>query len=111
MRDAWHNPFVVGIVGLVLMIAGWKLGSIVPEAADDSETRLNVAREHAEKGDLSEQPKHFAVPRTPPFRLVGRLTFYAGLMLFIVAAVQMWTHPVPPKEDTASEEEPDEPPG
>lgn len=106
MKHAVQNPFVLGLVGLALMIAGWQVGSIQP---DDSERRLNVAREEAEKGELSENPKHVTViaPRTPPYRLVGRLTFYLGLLLFVVAAVQMWTQPVPPKEDADNEDKPE----
>jgi hypothetical protein len=101
MKEAWHNPYVVGLVGLALMIAGWKLGSIPPD-------RLSTVRELVEKGELPEKPTEIAVPQGPPYRLVGRLTFYAGLLLFVVAAVQMWSQPVPPKEeDTEGKTEPE----
>lgn len=89
-RAAWHRqPIWYGLVGLALMVAGWKLTAVAPVARD---AKLAELRQLAGEGELGERIDRVA-RRESPYRLPGRLTFLAGLLLFVAAGVRMYQAP------------------
>jgi hypothetical protein len=103
----WSAPWVVGLLGLALMIGGWKLATYVPAPEGDQERRLEELRGAAEASARSGDPEAARLERklprrTPPYQAQGRLVLFGGLLLFIVAGVLMYRHkpaPEPPPED------------
>ena len=116
-------PWVVGLLGLAVMIGGWKLMTYVPAAPQRSarherqqQEQLQRLREMADRaarrGDagaeqLAEKLHNFSPPvPTPPYKMQGQLVFYGGLALFILAGVLMYRHkPAPEAEQTRDEAE------
>ena len=108
--------WVVGLIGLALMVGGWKLMTYVPEAPHKSARReqkqreeleavRRIAEEAARRGDpgaaqLAEKLHQFTPPvPTAPYKVQGQLVLYGGLALFVVAGVLMYRHkPAPEKE-------------
>jgi hypothetical protein len=83
-----HNPLLLGLAGLALMLAGWKASTYVPGGPRDAGQQTAPAE--APPGDS---------PRTwqaPPYQTAGRLTFFGGLLLFVVAGVLMYRRPPAP---------------
>jgi hypothetical protein len=81
MRAAWwRNPYLVALLGLALLFAGWK-------ATDEPSVG-----EHA---DL--------------VRVGGHVVFLVGLLLFVSAGVLLYRHPeAPPAPDEGDDEAPPE---
>jgi hypothetical protein len=77
----WRNPYTLALLGLALLLAGWK-----------------VSAELAFGGE-----------QAALFRVGGRLAFLLGLLLFVSAAVLMYRHPEaePPPDEGADEAPPD----
>src|SRR3954453_10175102 len=96
--DGRRSPLVLALVGLVLMVGGWKVSTYVPLSAEDAEKerQLNELRSRAEEFDhttaVSGQPKlserlsrYTAGSRFPPYQTAGRLALYVGLLMFVTA--------------------------
>ncbi len=88
------SPLLLGAVGLLLILGGWKVSTWVPPSDDGM---FNEVRRLADDG-LRAKLDHY---RRPPFALPGRLTVFMGLGLFVVAGVKMYRAPAAP----AAEEE------
>jgi hypothetical protein len=114
-------PWVVGLVGLALMIGGWKLTSYVPAAPHKNPRREKKQQERLEKvramadeaarrgdpgaGRMADVLHKFTPPvPTPQYKIQGQFVFWGGLVLFIVAGVLMYWHK--PAPETRPEEEP-----
>jgi hypothetical protein len=101
------TPWVVGLLGLALMIGGWKLATYVPAPSGDQERRLEELRGAAEASARAGDPEGTRLERKlpqrmPPYQPQGRLVLFGGLLLFIVAGVLMYRHkpaPEPRPED------------
>ena len=104
--DGRRSPVVLALVGLVLMVGGWKVSTYVPVSAEDAEKerQLNELRSRAEEFDrttaapgqpkLSERLSRYAAgSRLPPYQVPGRLALYVGLLLFVTAGVLMYRSP------------------
>ncbi len=101
----WYlKPIWQGLLGLALMVAGWKLATYMPHSASDG--WLAAIREMAgEEAELTKRLDRVArsVRGDPPYQLPGRLVLVAGLVLFVAAAVRMYQAvPVPPAEEGAN---------
>jgi hypothetical protein len=101
--------WVVGLVGLAMMVGGWKLMTYVPAAPERSARRERQQQEQLEqvrqmadaaarRGDpgaaqLADKLHKFTPPvPTPPYKVQGQLVLWGGLALFIVAGVLMYRH-------------------
>lgn len=105
----WSQPLWLGLVGLGVMVAGWKLSTFMPaslHAAAQAE-QLAAIRRLATDPELRERLDRVEPPPAgpPPFELPGRLLFFAGVALFVGAAVQMTRQPAPDDESAPSENE------
>jgi hypothetical protein len=98
------------------MLAGYVLLSHSPgRQPHDTDPHLEELRRMAEKDprqrefaerlrDLEEQRR---MERTPPYRPLGMIAFYAGLLLFVAAGVRMYRqNPSPHAEEELQEENP-----
>jgi hypothetical protein len=93
-----HNPLLVGLAGLALMLAGWKVSTYVPTSGPDS------GQETAPADAPLRDPTRTWHP--PPYQTAGRLAFFAGLVLFVAAGVLMYRRTPaqdPDPDDTAEE--------
>jgi hypothetical protein len=97
------RPVVLGLVGLALMIAGWKLSAYRPltPRQEEQARRFAEVRESARDdpkltGELDRIKPH--VEPTPPYQVPGRLALFAGLALFVTAGVLMYRQPPPAEE-------------
>src|SRR5262245_47593768 len=89
----WRRPVWLGLVGLALMVGGWKLSVYVPTSP-----LLEEIRGMADKSDERElrdrlDAMRWNVHGEPPYLLAGRLVFLAGLLMFAASAVQMYRQP------------------
>jgi hypothetical protein len=111
------TPWVVGLVGVAMMVSGWKLMTYVPAPPERSARRERrqqeqleqlraLADQAARRGDpgaarMAEELHKFTPPApAPPYKVQGQLVFWGGLVLFIVAGVLMYRHkpaPGPPE--------------
>src|SRR5262245_23513891 len=102
-RAPWHErPVVLGLIGLALMVGGWKLSTYVPA---DPRVR-ELARLGADDPELVRRLREYEPRPTaqPPYQLAGRMVLFAGLLLFLYAAARMYRSP-------ARREEQAQPPG
>ncbi|NBO93048.1 MAG: hypothetical protein EBV06_12170 [Planctomycetia bacterium] len=79
------SPLLLGVVGLLLVVGGWKVSSwTLPHREDGllSELRRLADDELRDKIDRYDQ-------RYRPLEWPGRLAFFAGLGCFVVAGVRM----------------------
>jgi hypothetical protein len=100
---------VVGLLGLALMVGGWKLATYVPAPEGDQERRLEELRGAADASARSGDPEGARLARklpwrAPPYQAQGRLVLFGGLLLFVVAGVFMYRHR--PAPESAEQEEP-----
>jgi hypothetical protein len=86
------SPLLLGFVGLLLILGGWKLTTWVPPSHDDA--LFNEVRRLADDGLRAKLDGY----RRPPLELPGRLALFAGLGLFVVAGVKMYRAPAAPAE-------------
>jgi hypothetical protein len=103
------SPWVLGLLGLALMVGGWKLATYVPAPAGDQERRLEELRGAAEASARSGDPEGKRLERklpqrTPPYQAQGRLVLFGGLLLFVVAGVLMYRHKPAPEAPPEGEE-------
>jgi hypothetical protein len=85
------SPLLLGFVGLLLILGGWKMTTWVPPSDDGV---FNEMRRLADD-DLRSKMDGY---RRPPLELPGRLTLFVGLGLFVVAGVKMSRAPTVPAE-------------
>src|SRR4051812_31143573 len=100
----WRRPVWLGLVGLALMVGGWKLSVYVP-----SSPLLDEVRGLAEKSDERDLRDRLDamrrnVHREPPYLLAGRLVFLAGMLMFVASAVQMYRQPPVVRKEEPEEE-------
>jgi hypothetical protein len=112
----WRSPLLLAGIGLALLIGGYHAMNYVPRTPQQAaqEEELTKLRQMAAKDapDLHQRLKDVPPPawRTPPYQLPGRLAFFFGLFLFVLAGIQMYRHrpaPQPESADEAPEEEED----
>lgn len=93
----YQRPLGVGLIGLMLMIGGWKLSTFVPPRMSDrgQQEQLEGLRRMSEDQELNERLDRIAtnVRREPPYQFPGRLVFLAGMVVFAVGAIQMARSP------------------
>jgi hypothetical protein len=95
-RPLWRHPIVMGLVGIALLVGGWKLSSYVPEVQRGGllEGLKRQAEEQEDEGTQGLADRLHRWPtrghREPPFRLAGQLVLLAGLVLFVAAGMRMW---------------------
>jgi hypothetical protein len=90
----WHRqPIWLGLLGLALMLGGWKLSTFVP--AHERAALLNELRGMADDPALKDRIDQIArnARRAPPYQLPGRLVVFAGLALFVLAGMRMYRQP------------------
>lgn len=95
------SPLLIGVVGLLLIIGGWKLSTWTPPAREDGlfdELRRLADDRLRDKLDAYDR-------RQRPMELPGRLAFFVGLGLFVVAAVKMYRAPVAPAQSDGNPHE------
>jgi hypothetical protein len=103
-----QRPFLLGLVGLALMIGGWKASVYIPITAHEAEQDRLLAdlRSHADDPELANKLRPYT-PHTrrapPPFLVLGRIAFFGGFILFVAAGFIMYRQP-PPSEKDATEE-------
>jgi hypothetical protein len=95
-RPLWRHPIVLGLLGIALLVGGWKLSSYIPDAARGGlvEGLKRQAEEQGGEGTqgLPERLEKWPARalQEPPFRLAGQLVMLAGLVLFVAAGMRMW---------------------
>lgn len=108
---SWYRqPIWIGLLGLALMVGGWRLGSFQP---GPSPQRQQQASQLAELRRLAEDPAlarrldqiQAHASHEAPYRVPGKLLFLAGMFFFIGAAVQMYRTPTPLPQDEQIEGE------
>ncbi len=100
----WRRPIGMGLLGLALMVFGWKLSSWVPPTtAHEHEQSEKLGELKRMQGDPQWQAKvdGYArnVQRQPPFEMAGRLVIFVGLAVFIIAGVRMYQAPVKEEDE------------
>ena len=103
----WRRPVWLGLVGLALMVGGWKLSVYVPTPPLLEEVRglADKSDERELRDRLDEMRRN--VHGEAPYQLAGRLVFLAGLLMFAASAVQMYRQP-PAERKEEPEDEPAE---
>jgi hypothetical protein len=86
----YRKPMWLGLVGLGLIVGGWKLTTFVPPSP--ASPQLAELRQMAPDREYAETLDRYAAraSRDTPFYHAGRLAVLAGLAMFVVAAVQMY---------------------
>jgi hypothetical protein len=104
---AWYQrPIWLGLVGLALMIGGWKVSTYRPASRGDG-LLAEIKGMVGEQSELAERLDRVAnnLRGDPPYQLPGRLVLVAGLVLFVSAAVLMYQSPPPSREEAESRRE------
>jgi hypothetical protein len=106
---ARHAPWLLAVVGLILMLIGYGLLNYAPARSADvpDDPQLRRLREMAEKDPaqqaFAERLRDLGRPdRLALLRPAGFVAFYAGLLLFIAAGIRMYRQP--PAEKPAEDE-------
>jgi hypothetical protein len=88
----YRQPIWLGLLGLALMLGGWKLSTFVSLTVqeEDKERQLADLRRLADDELRGRLP---AALKEPPFRLPGRVLCFAGVGLFLLAGVMMYRQP------------------
>jgi hypothetical protein len=98
----WRRPISLGLLGLLLMLGGWKLSTGVPLSPHQEQQAETLAelRRLAGEGELANKLDEYAQrwPRQAASPMVGRLILFVGLILFATAAVRMYRTPADDKE-------------
>jgi hypothetical protein len=102
----YRQPVGLGLLGVALAVAGSMLTSYTPlnPRQQDQERQLSDVRRLAdpELDQRLEQYARHAKPE-PPYRLQGRLIFFAGVVLFVLAAILMFRAPPAEPANTSDE--------
>jgi hypothetical protein len=107
-RTGWRSPALLGLLGLALMVGGWKLASWTREPAGLARLRELARQQEREEGPgatggLAERLEEMA----RPYRVAGRVLIFVGLALFVAAGLLMYRRPEPEeqKEEEGAGEE------
>jgi hypothetical protein len=79
-----ERPWLIGLLGLALMVGGWRLSEYVPPPADEQVRELQ--RLGADDPAYQERLRQYV---RRPYQLPGRLVFFAGLLVFVYAGAKM----------------------
>lgn len=92
------SPLLMGAIGLLLIVGGWKVSSWTPprEPGLIDEIRRMADADLRDKLDGYDR-------RERPMEWPGRLAFFVGLGLFGVATLRMWQAPAAVEEEAAAE--------
>ncbi len=95
---------MLGLIGLGLMLAGYQLSNYAPPPRDiEQQRKLEELRNQAANDpELSERLQRFGGSGDRPYRAVGTIAIYGGLLLFIAAGIQMYHHR-PPRESAENQ--------
>lgn len=104
IEHGWRHPALVGLLGLGLMIAGWKIRTWEPalspqQAAEDRQVSALVAQAEqegaADQQQLAEKLGAYSHSRSSAahYQVLGRVLFLFGLFLFIAAGVLFYRQP------------------
>jgi hypothetical protein len=106
-RIDWRQrPMALGLLGLALMLIGWKISTyappLSPRAAEQAQTLAQV-RALADDPALADKLDGYARRTRPvaPYSIPGRLVLLGGLALFVAAGVLMYRQA--PREDEDEE--------
>jgi hypothetical protein len=88
------SPYVVGLIGLVLLIGGWKISTWVPPRQGPQGELFSSVRAKVDDPELARRMDDIGLPQ-PPFEFAGRVAFFLGLGLFVLALATMWRGPAP----------------
>jgi hypothetical protein len=112
---ARHPPWLLAVVGLVLILVGYGLLNYTPDSSADGkdDPHLRRLREMAEKEpaqrDLAQRLRELGhSDRLALLRPAGFIAFYAGLLVFIAAGIRMYRQP--PVEKSVEDENLENPP-
>lgn len=95
---AWPNPILLAGIALVMIVVGWKLSEYVPAPTEAPE---KAGQEPAPAMGAPRSGRGVQSHPTPPYRGVGRVLVFGGLVLFIGAGVMMYRQaPEEPREET-----------
>jgi hypothetical protein len=104
----YRQPIWLGLLGLALTLGGAMLSTYTPLTAHQAEQarKLDELRDlaGAEHADRLDQFARNVQPQ-PPYRLPGRVMFFAGVCLFVLAAVLMFRKPPVAEPAAATGEE------
>ncbi len=95
----YRKPVWLGLLGLALMVGGWKLSTFVPPFPEEV-AELHRMGNEAYRNRLERM-------RVAPYLLPGRLVFLAGMVLFVAAGVQMFRQPPAPPLEAEEDREDD----
>jgi hypothetical protein len=105
----YQQPIGLGLLGLMLMIGGWKLASFLPLSPREQEQadKLAELRGMSSDSELARKLDRLAdhVRREPPYRFPGRLVLLLGLALFLVAGARMYRSKPSAEQETVVHEE------
>jgi hypothetical protein len=93
----WRTPIAQGVLGLLLLVGGWKLSTWVPPHEEQQAATLDEVRRMSKDKELNAKLDSYAgrAQRPPPYQGAGRLILFAGLVLFVAAGVRMYRTPAP----------------
>lgn len=102
----WRAPWLLGLIGLALMLGGYQLLNYAPLRRDTEQVRLfdDLKEKAANDPVLSERLRQIEGSGERPYRAAGTIAIYGGLLLFIAAGIQMYHHRPPPAENEGPEE-------
>ena len=86
-----RGPIGMGLLGLVLVVVGWKLSTWAP--THESRPAVEEVRRLADD-ELRKKLDEYT-HRPAPYQVAGRLAVLAGLVLFVAAGVRMYRAPPP----------------
>jgi hypothetical protein len=93
-------PWLLGLIGLALMLGGYQLLNYAPPRRDTEQARLfdDLKKNAADDPVLSERLRQIEHAGERPYRAAGTIAVYGGLLLFIAAGIKMYHHRTPPAE-------------
>jgi hypothetical protein len=95
-------PWLLGLIGLILMLGGYQLLNYAPPPRDTEQARLWEKMQQLGEQDPTLGERLRQVGR--PYRAAGTIAVYGGLLLFIAAGIKMYHHRPPPAENEGPEE-------
>jgi hypothetical protein len=101
-----RTPWLLGLIGLALMLGGYQLLNYAPPPRDTEQARLfdDLKEKAANVPELSERLRQIERSGERPYRAAGTVAIYGGLLLFIAAGIKMYHDRPPPAENEGPEE-------
>jgi len=114
-RERRANPFQIGGLGLLLLLAGFALKTHVPTLLEDAEQQRFARLDEATRGSGPKDPKAVeAVQRAsryyrsqPSWEMAGQLVFFVGLGFVAAAGVIWYQQAQQPEPEPEAEPEPE----